>query len=81
MAQSYQHQTEESWMQTRNLEYASYTTTFGMNGKKIFKGIKKPQDLYKLPTEIRVKKTNTAVFDLDRAEEALNKSNNKPKWI
>ncbi len=67
-------------MRTRNLEYANYASTFGANGKKVFRNIKKPQDLYKLPTENRIKKTTTAVFDLDRAEKALNKSNNKPKW-
>ncbi len=68
-------------MRIRNLEYANYATTFGFNGKKVFKNIKKPQDLYTLQSEIRIKNTNTAVFDLARAEEALNKSNTKPKWL
>ena len=68
-------------MQTRNIEYSNYATTFGFNGKKIFRSIKKPKDLYTLPSEERkiVKKT-TAVFDLERAEKAYNKSNKIPKW-
>ena len=82
MAQAFRTQDELSWMQTRNIEYANYATTFSMNGKRVFRSIKKPKDLYTLPSEDRqiVKKKNTAVFDLERAEKAYNQSNNKPKW-
>lgn len=40
------------WDKVRNLEFAAYNTTFaGMNGERPFKKIRKPKDLYKLPTD------------------------------
>ena len=37
----------------RRLEFAIYNTCFaGMNGDKPFKKLKKPEDLYKLPSEM-----------------------------
>jgi len=41
-----------AWDKVRNLEFAIYNTTFaGMSGEKPYKKIKKPSDLYKLPTD------------------------------
>ena len=38
----------------RNLEFTMYNTTFaGMNGVKPFKKIRKPKDLYSLPSDKR----------------------------
>ena len=39
----------------RDMIFTMYNTTFaGMDGRKVFKEIKKPQDLYKLPTDTKV---------------------------
>ena len=43
---------EEGWAQTRNIEFAIYNTSINsMNGKKNFRKVKKPSDLYKLPSD------------------------------
>ena len=55
----------------RNIEFAIYNTTFaGANGERPFKKIRKPEDLYKLPSDI--KKTNefNGTFRADLAEAA-----------
>ena len=37
---------------TRNIEFSNYNTAYaGMNGKRVFKKIKRPSDLYKLPSD------------------------------
>ena len=42
----------ETWSKVRNIEFAIYNTTFaGMSGEQPFKKIRKPNDLYKLPTD------------------------------
>ena len=43
---------EDNWIRSRNVEFAIYNTTFaGMSGARVFKKIKEPQDLYKLPSD------------------------------
>ena len=43
---------EHLLMLTRNIEFANYNTCFaGMNGTKVYKNIKRPRDLYKLPSD------------------------------
>lgn len=69
LATAFQNRDESSWMKFRNVEYAIYNTSFSMNGKKIFKSIKKPQDLYSLPSEER-KKNSAGVLDIERATKA-----------
>ncbi len=40
------------WDKTRNIEFAVYNSTFaGMSGKKVFDKVRKPRDLYTLPTD------------------------------
>lgn len=80
LAKAHRTKEEQFWLGVRNIEFANYNTAFGFNGKKIFREIKKPKDLYELPSDIKKTKT-TAVFDLERAENAFNKSNNKPEWL
>ena len=54
----------------RNIEFTLYKTTYaGMNGEKVFKAIKKPQDLYRLPID-DTKKSFDGVFRKDLAEAA-----------
>lgn len=41
-----------AWERTRNIEFAMYNTQYGaMSGKKIFKSIKSPKDLYTLASD------------------------------
>ena len=52
----------------RNLEFAIYTTTFaGMNGVQVYKKIKKPTDLYSLPSDNRIYKK----IIIDREQQKL----------
>ena len=40
------------WEKNRSLEFTMYNTTFaGMSGKKVFDKVRKPMDLYTLPTD------------------------------
>ena len=40
------------WQKTRRIEFAMYDTQFGgFSGKKIFKSLKSPSDLYALPSD------------------------------
>ena len=56
LVQRYENQENSLWTKVRNIEYANYNTAFaGMNGTRPFKSIKKPTDLYKLPSDIPVR--------------------------
>ena len=63
----------------RNIEFAAYATTFaGMSGERPFKKIKKPADLYKLPTDNR--NLGPIKIDKARAIEDVNKMKELFKW-
>ena len=52
LAKNIQYKRENDLIQQRNLEFVIYNTTFaGINGEKVFKKIKKPEDLYMLTTD------------------------------
>ena len=64
------------WERTRNIEFSMYSTQFNpMNGKQVFKNIKQPQNLYKLPTD---KKQEPIKRDRKREERAIN---NMKQWL
>ena len=43
------------WERTRNVEFANYNVQYNFTtGKKVFKSIKKPSDLYELPTDVTI---------------------------
>ena len=53
---AFEHKQLLEWQRTRNIEFALYNVQYGaMNGKKIFKNIKSPQDLYTLPSDNIIK--------------------------
>ena len=62
---------ERDDIKSRDLEFAIYNTCFaGMNGDRPFKKIKKPSDLYRLPSDdIKTKEFN-GEFRQDLAEAA-----------
>lgn len=65
------------WEMVRALEFATYNTTFaGMSGERPFKNIKKPTDLYRLPTD---QKTVVKV-DNEKAKVAVEQMKQHFKW-
>jgi hypothetical protein len=67
------------WDKVRNLEFASYATTFaGMSGERVFKKINKPTDLYKLPTDSKL--LSSIKIDKERATEDVNKMKQLFSW-
>ena len=66
----------------RNLEFAIYTTTFaGMSGVQVYKGIKKPSDLYKLPSDKRnYKPIKIDKENLIKSVDKVKQSNNFKTW-
>ena len=64
------------WERTRSIEFSTYNVQYGMmDGKKIFKNIRKPSDLYKLPTD---KAKKPVKIDKERAIKAVEKY--KKQW-
>lgn len=52
LAKNVGHNKENELISQRNLEFAIYNTTFaGINGEKVYRKIKKPEDLYRLPSD------------------------------
>ena len=61
-------QHEDRMISQRNLEFYLHRTTFaGMSGVQVFKDLKKPEDLYPLPSD----KKNHKPVKIDRAKQAL----------
>lgn len=61
----------------RQLEFAIYNTTFaGMSGERPFKNIKKPKDLYTLPTD----QTKVVRVDNEMAKVNVERMKNHFKW-
>ena len=47
---AFNHKQLLDWEKVRNIEFSAYNTQYGaMSGKKIFKDMKSPKDLYTLP--------------------------------
>ena len=58
-------------MTTRNIEFAIYNSTYaGMSGTRPFKKIKKPSDVYKLPSD-SVVSSKPVKIDKDRQRKAV----------
>ena len=79
------HQNENTtrWEHTRNIEFAQYNVQYNsMNGKKIFKNLKRPRDLYELPSDgIRyVKDLKIDVLRQKLAIEQMKATTNYRKW-
>ena len=56
MAKCREKYSEENWMRNRNVEFAIYNASINaMNGKQNFRRLKKPADLYKLPSDPKEK--------------------------
>ena len=71
--------TSREWERTRQLEYTMYTTTFaGMSGEQVYKKLKKPLDLYKLPTD----RYNLKPIKVDKVRASIDVENMKKhfKW-
>ncbi len=72
-------QTYKDWERTRQLEFTMYATTFaGMSGEQVYKKIKRPVDLYKLPTD----SYNLKPIKVDRVQASKDVENMKKhfKW-
>ena len=56
----------DNWVRARNIEFATYNASVNpMNGKQNFRKLKKPSDLYRLPTDEKEKPiTGQAAQDL-----------------
>ena len=69
------------WERTRNLEFTLYNVQHNaMSGKKLFKNLKRPKDLYRLPTDY------TTVIKIDKerqaaAVERVKNSKSLQKWV
>ena len=67
MAKYKQHKHDIRLELQRNLEFTLYNTTFaGMSGVKVFKSMKKPQDLYPLSSDNK----NYKPIKIDKVEQA-----------
>jgi hypothetical protein len=67
------------WDKVRNLEFASYNTAFaGMSGERPFKKVRKPTDLYRLPTDNKF--SGPIKIDKTRAKEDVNLMKDIFKW-
>ena len=58
MAKAWENAQYREWERIRNLEFTMYNVQYQpMSGKKMFKTIKKPRDLYPLPTDTPTRAT------------------------
>lgn len=65
------------WELNRQIEFAIYNTTFaGMSGERPFKNIKKPKDLYRLPTD----QTKVVGVDNEMAKVNVERMKQHFKW-
>lgn len=56
-AQAWENQESEEWKKYRYLAFTIIDSTFaGMNGTKVNKKLKRPEDMFKLPTDVKEKK-------------------------
>ena len=74
LGEAHENKKEQLWILTRQLEFAAYKTSIGgMSGKPNFKGLKKPQDLYKLPSDKKAKDAKMKKVVIPTKEHALKK--------
>ena len=70
MCKRYEHDQLLRWQRTRNIEFAQYNVQYNqMNGKKVFKNIRSPKDLYALPSD-RISTTPVKI-NKDRQKSAI----------
>ena len=69
LGEAYENMREHEWFLTRQLEFAVYRSSIGgMSGKPNFKTVKKPQDLYVLPSEKKpIRKKELIIPDKEHA--------------
>ena len=64
------------WERTRNLEFSLYNVQYNqMNGKKMFKALKRPRDLYELTSD---KPITVVKPPREESEKAVN---NMKEWL
>ena len=64
------------WERTRNLEFSLYNVQYNqMNGKKMFKNLKRPRDLYELASD---KPITVVKPPREESEKAVN---NMKEWL
>ena len=83
IAKFYENDQNSRWQRTRNIEFAQYNVQYNaMNGKKIFKNLKKPRDLYELPSDGTryVKDLKIDVLRQKLAIEQMKATTNYRKW-
>ena len=73
LGEAYENNKENLWLVGRQIEFANYCSSVNsMNGKQNFKKLKKPSDLYSLPSDkIEPKKKQEVVIPTQ--EHALRK--------
>jgi len=77
LIQRSRNKTYYQWEMVRQLEFAIYNTTFaGMSGERPFKNIKKPKDLYRLPTD----QTQVVKVDNEMARANVERMKQHFKW-
>jgi hypothetical protein len=73
------HNDTKLWDKVRNLEFTTYNTAFaGMSGERPFKKIKKPSDLYRLPTD--TVRLSSIKVDKERAVGDVEQMKKHFKW-
>lgn len=66
----------KEWERTRNIEFSLYNVQYnGMSGKKLFKNIRKPRDLYGLPID------NEVIIKKPPREESEKAVNMMKEWL
>ena len=74
IGEAYENKKEQLWVLTRQIEFATYRSSIGgMSGKPNFKSVKKPTDLYVLPTDGKIKKSKQDKVIIPTKEHALSK--------
>ena len=82
MTASFEHRQSLEWERTRNLEFSIYSSTVNFDGKQVFK-VKKPIDMYSLPTDKR-SKIKPAKIDKGRQKQSVERvknTKNYKEWL
>ena len=79
LGEAHENNKEHEWFLTRQLEFAIYRSSIGgMSGKPNFKTVKKPQDLYVLPSEKKpIKKKKLIIPDRKHALSKIQEAHNR----
>ena len=70
LKQAYDNAEQMEWQRARRIEFAIYNSQYGaMNGKKIFKNIKSPKDVYPLVSDTIYIKHKVADYTKEKVKE------------